>query len=177
MVIEHIKIPLHGKHGEGKHTLTDGDYDGEYFSQYRWLLSTNGYVVRTGTYADGTKNRKLIYLHHEVCRPYGNMVFDHINRDKLDNRGSNLRLVTKAQNTYNRTRHDEYNKRPKGVSNNLNRYTLKDGTKKLSIGNKFIVTFDHKRIGSFETIDEASAAWDRIAYKKYGEFGVYNNIL
>lgn len=96
----YIKIPLHGKLGEGKFTLVDGDYDGEYFSQFRWWLSSQGYACRQE--GRGAKTRKLIFLHHEVLPSkkikLGHIVRDHIDGNKLNNRSCNLRIVTQAEN-------------------------------------------------------------------------------
>jgi len=63
---------------------------------YRWRIDKHGYVCRK------TKARR-IYLHHCILphRPDG-LVRDHINRDKLDNRLGNLRLVTRAASSRNR---------------------------------------------------------------------------
>lgn len=100
--MEFILIPLYGKHGTGKFTKVDGDYDGEYFSQFRWYLSPLGYVVRTSY--DKTTKGNHIYLHKEVQPSWGGLVTDHINRDKLDNRSINLRVVTVRQNALNRAK-------------------------------------------------------------------------
>lgn len=79
--------------------LVDAD-DAFAVSRYPWNLSPDGYV-RTGI---GTRRT---YYHTDFLHvflmgkaPEG-LVWDHINRDKLDNRRSNLRLVTRAQNCHN----------------------------------------------------------------------------
>jgi hypothetical protein len=66
--------------------------------KYTWRLNHQGYVIR---YAD-----KVIKLHHAIIGkiPIG-MVIDHVNRDTLDNRLSNLRLIPKAGNAQNRNAH------------------------------------------------------------------------
>lgn len=45
---------------------------------------------------------KKIQLHRLIMSPSDDMVVDHINHDTLDNRRSNLRVVTDAQNLQNR---------------------------------------------------------------------------
>ena len=63
--------------------------------EYNWSLSGDGYPM---TYAAG----KLIKLHHVVLgKPPAGKVTDHINRNKLDNRVSNLRFVTHKENSAN----------------------------------------------------------------------------
>ena len=55
-------------------------------------------------YVDGVK--KLIFMHNEVLQrePGGRFQVDHINRNPLDNRKKNLRLVTPSQNAINTDR-------------------------------------------------------------------------
>ena len=72
-----------------------------------WFLDKNGYVQRQ-LGRRGEPLRKL-YLHREIMGlpPSGAQsadepVVDHINGDPLDNRRSNLRVVTRAQNAQNR---------------------------------------------------------------------------
>lgn len=49
--------------------------------------------------ADGSK---MIMFHRYILKPEGDLVCDHINGDKLDNRKKNLRYVTRRQNLLNR---------------------------------------------------------------------------
>lgn len=85
-----VEIPLAG----GSVTVVD-DAD-EHQAQHRWGLHTAGYAARK---ADGT----TVYLHREIVglTPGDGLMADHINRDKLDNRRANLRVVTPAGNAQN----------------------------------------------------------------------------
>lgn len=97
-----IKLPLFGPAGLGLFAMVDNDYDGEYFSQYRWRLNPKGYVVRP-EWNEG--KQVYIYLHHEVMsKPPVGLVRDHINRDKLDNRSCNLRWATHSESRRNQDR-------------------------------------------------------------------------
>lgn len=46
-------------------------------------------------------SRKHGYLHRMIMKPEKGFVVDHINRNKLDNRRSNLRVITNASNLVN----------------------------------------------------------------------------
>lgn len=54
-------------------------------------------------YAYGSSSNKMVLMHRLIMHPPSNKVVDHINGDGLDNRRSNLRVVTQAQNLQNRT--------------------------------------------------------------------------
>lgn len=78
--------------------VDDEDYDE--FSQMSWWIGTRGYAFHP-VKIDG-KTRSL-FLHRLILGlEHGESTeTDHINRDKLDNRRSNLRSVTHAQNQQN----------------------------------------------------------------------------
>jgi hypothetical protein len=63
-------------------------------SANKWNLGTNGYVY-------STQKKKSVLLHRLILVASGHV--DHINRDPLDNRKSNLRNCTKSQNEGNTT--------------------------------------------------------------------------
>lgn len=48
------------------------------------------------------KRRKHVWLHRVISRPPTTLVVDHINRNPLDNRCENLRIVTAQENMMNR---------------------------------------------------------------------------
>lgn len=75
------------------YTLVD-DKDFKFLNQWKWGISTKGYVVRK----DKMKN---ISMHRVVNNTLKGLQTDHINRNKLDNRRSNLRNVTNRQNHLN----------------------------------------------------------------------------
>lgn len=157
--MEFIKIPLVGIRGEGKFTLVDGDYDGEYFSLYRWSVNPAGYVIRsTSVHDEGGK--RSIYLHSLVLPPKAGFDADHINRNKLDNRSCNLRYVTRQQNTRNRV-------------GRKNQHGYK-GVVQQKGSTKYVCYFRHVYKGTFDTAIEAAREWDKHARKEYGEYGIYN---
>ncbi len=91
-------------------TLSDGNevlvdaVDYEWLSRWKWKRHIQGYACRT-TYDKETKRFPLLLMHRIILGdiPPG-MTVDHINREKRDNRRSNLRIVTQGENNRNRPR-------------------------------------------------------------------------
>jgi len=67
-------------------------------------------------YAQRFKDGKIVSMHREIMRAPNGVVCDHKNHDGLDNRKSNLRLCTSAQNQYNKRAIQGCSSRYKGVS-------------------------------------------------------------
>ena len=119
--------------------------DLELFRQYKWHISDRGYVVWRGV-KDGKK--QTIRLHRLIMNPPKGLIVDHINRNKSDNRKSNLRCVTQKINVINSDR----------VQNAKGYYLSKS---KISNTGKWVV--DYKGIcNTFETEDEAIEAVKKI---------------
>lgn len=71
------------------------DQDFEWLNQFKWHQD-KGYAYG---YVDG----KHIYMHSLILNTPKGMFSDHINRNRLDNRRENLRIVSHAKNNQNRT--------------------------------------------------------------------------
>lgn len=85
-----MKVPLVGKKGKGLYAVVDkSDY--EKVSRYRWHYS-NGYAVSDFD----------VSMHRFIMNPPQNLVIDHINHNRLDNRRSNLKICTSFENSQNR---------------------------------------------------------------------------
>lgn len=90
-------IILGGKRGIGKYLVVD-DSDFEIVSQIKWSIDSVGYPQ--GRYCG-----KTIRLHNLLLgKSNRKNQIDHINRNKLDNRRSNLRTVTQKENLNNTDR-------------------------------------------------------------------------
>lgn len=129
-------------------------------SPYSWHVNDRGYVV-SGARVNGKALRMHRFL---TSAPEGTEV-DHINRNKSDNRRSNLRLATKDQNQWNRPRMKTNSSGYIGV------YLHKDTGKWaaiLSIGNR------NRHLGLFFTPEEAASARDAAVLSHRGEFATLN---
>jgi len=77
-----------------KYSLVD-DKDFDYLNQWKWHYK-RGYAIRYDT-----KRKKWIFMHRIILTPPDGFETDHINNNPLDNRRSNLRMVTHQQNIMN----------------------------------------------------------------------------
>ena len=68
-----------------------------------WHISDSGYAVWRGV-ENGVK--QTVRLHRLINKTPEGLVTDHINRDKLDNRRSNLRTCTQKENIHNSSIYD-----------------------------------------------------------------------
>ncbi len=94
-----IEVRLGGKRG-GIAIVDDAD---DWVMAFSWHPHTRGYAQRAGPRrADGRKT--IITLHRELMG-FPDGLVDHINRDRMDNRRVNLRVVTAAENAQNRSSH------------------------------------------------------------------------
>lgn len=127
------------KHNEVGRAIIDLD-DVEKCKLYKWHLRSGNYVIATVPNGTRQSNEK-VHLHRLVSGHVGNdLVIDHINRDPLDNRKSNLRIVNQQTNSANHP----------GT-----------GVKRVPSGRyQAIVTRHYKPIyiGTFDTYEEASDA-------------------
>lgn len=80
-------------------------------TKHNWYLSNTGYAVR-GVW--NGENMTTVLMHRELLSGKGDV--DHINRDKLDNRSSNLRLVDRSTNSLNSGKRKHNTSGYKGVT-------------------------------------------------------------
>ena len=147
------RIPLSGKNGDGQYIIVDKD-DYVKFNCFKWHLS-DGYAKRRAGF------NKNVYLHREIM---GNpeLQVDHINRDKLDCRKSNLRLAT--------PREQSLNSKPKNGKYKGVHFYKSRGNWSAQIGVKGKNIF----LGYFDNPLSAAKAYDQAAKEHFGEFAYLN---
>ena len=93
-----VDIPLRDADGDVKaYTVVDG-IDSVWLNRWRWSLSPSGYAYRT----EAGRTLLLARLLLGIADAGPIVEADHINRDRLDNRRKNLRVVTSVGNAANR---------------------------------------------------------------------------
>jgi hypothetical protein len=154
-----IEIKLYDKYGSYKSSsIIDVDFL-ELVKKYKWY-EKNGYV-RGAKACDNNK----IFLHRLITNCPNNMVIDHINKDTLDNRLSNLRICTQKDNARNR----DYIKSNKHV-----------GVKLVASGNyQACITVNYKTIylGTFSEFECAVQARLDAEIKYFGEYSRSNYLV
>ena len=126
---------------QGQEIIVDReDYD--FLNQWSWKVNNSGYAYRTIRAKEDGKKWKTILMHRLICCAEKNEEIDHINRNKLDNRKSNLRIVAHWENSHNRSKGNGVRK-PKG----RNKWCAQ-----IYVNNKRIY------LGSFGTKEEAMNA-------------------
>lgn len=125
--------------------------------------SGNTYVIRNGPRPE----RKRIWMHHEIMgtRP-GQVLWDHVNGNGLDNRRGNLRRATHQQNTFNSRKHGhQTSSQYKGVC----WYTRqKNWHAQIGVNGRKI------HIGYYANEIEAAKAYDKTALEHFGEYARLN---
>jgi hypothetical protein len=120
--------------------IDESDY--EIVSRYFWFIDPGG-CPRTNVQSRSTKLPTLL-----LGRAPDGLEWDHKNRDPSDNRRENLRAVTHAQNTRNRSLASHNTSGVTGVTRHGNRWMVRINPK---VGERIIV-------GYYEDLDVAAEA-------------------
>lgn len=134
-------------------------------TSYKWYAQWNGKTKSYYAVCSEKNNRKRVTIRMQrLITGAGNgELVDHINRDTLDNRRSNLRVCTASNNSMNRSVHGSTCKF-KGVT------ISKSGRWRARI----TINGKTKCIGSFPTPEEAAKIYDKNAAELFGEFALLN---
>lgn len=144
----------------GKVAIID-TVDAEFVLSRNWRADAYGYVITGG----GRNKRPTYKLHRILMDAPSGVEVDHINRNKLNNRRCNLRLVTHAENSRN------LEKRPSNTSG----YKGVTWYKRHQKWRAYIrVNYRQLTIGHYPTPEEAALAYDAAAREHFGEFAHLN---
>ena len=133
----------------------------KYLEKFNWHLDSSTGYVKTSL------NRKHLYLHRLVVGEIPKaMHTDHINRDKLDNREANLRVVTPTYNFMNTIKRTGTLNRYRGVEKRGNSWRVSVSKNNISY-----------RVGSFNSEIKAALAYNKKCLELYGEYAYQNKIL
>lgn len=152
---------------KGQWAVVD-DEDYEWLMQWKWAAHWDSH--KKNYYADrcewigGQGRKKLAIKMHRLILGLDRgdkRQGDHINGNSLDNRRSNLRIVTNAQNSINRRRYLSSTTGCKGVSFRKDRGQYQSR-----------ITMDGKTrfLGFFSRLEDAAAAYRQAAKEMHGEF-------
>lgn len=140
--------------------VDDADYDR--LKNFKWGLhkQKNSEHCYARRYIDG----KWIFMHNEIMQHEKGLYVDHTNRDGLDNRRQNLRVVTQSLNILNSKPYNKMSDLPRGVTRVFYKGELK--------GYKTQIRFKGKgyHLGFFKDVTLAYLAY----LKKARELGIYN---
>jgi hypothetical protein len=127
---------------------------------YQWYLNSNGYPATYGSIHADEENWGAPYPLHRflVLNVPEGYVVDHINRNRLDNRRSNLRIITAKQNSYNR-------KKPKNAKGKYKGVRKMGGGRFKAVISKDGTTY---KLTDFATEKEAAIAYDMMAEELFG---------
>jgi hypothetical protein len=154
-------IPLTGKYGFGKYAIVD-DEDYEVLKKHSWRLTRHGYVIRSTK-----ENKKSVHfqMHRVILNARKNQQIDHKNRIRFDNRKTNLRFCSSAQNRANSRKRNNRTSKYKGVSWNTER-------------GKWVTQICYNRqtifIGRFDSERHAALVYDLWAKDIFGEYACTN---
>lgn len=152
----------------GKYATVDA-IDFDRVSQYSWhgyLAGRKKKVWRASSSVRPNGIQKTIYIGRVIMNPPPGAVVDHIDGNPLNNRRSNLRICSQAQNCCNRR---VSRGRYIGVSwKKANRQWVAQISFRNKPGNKYI--------GLFKTAREAAVAYNNEAKKEFGEYARLNKV-
>ncbi len=127
------------------HIALVDDTDYEWLNQFKWTFMPPGYAMRRINQHRAQKPQTLL-MHRMIMEPIGGKEIDHINRDGLDNRRENLRVVSRSQNLRNRRAFKNNKSGYKGVS-----FNKQTGKWRMQI---------HR---DFDSMEEASHAFEELS--------------
>lgn len=152
--------------GHGEFALVDMA-DLEMLNRHVWHKNGKGHAARL-VYVKGKKVCDILYMHRAIMGEVDGVMYDHINRNKLDNRRNNLRIATHRQNIGNtgpRTLKRPRTSRFKGVSWDKSKRKWYAQGRNID---KCVY------LGKYDSEVEAAKAYNAWAANHFGEFAYLN---
>jgi hypothetical protein len=141
----------------GKAALVD-DEDFDKINKYKWRES-KGYAVSGGS-------SNLWYMQYFIV-PFSSITtVDHVNRNGLDNRKENLRVVTRSQNLANK----------KAKSDSIDYRGVYVDKRHGGVYALITVNRKTKNLGTYPSKEEAALAYNKAAKAAFGECAHQNEI-
>lgn len=155
-------VPL-GNDAKDGYAIIDAE-DAKHVSKRNWNLGNNGYAYCRIhiPIKNGKRAYKNWLLHRYILGIETKVIIDHKDTNPLNCRKSNLRLATNSENLANRGKPKNNTSGYKGVyksHNRLNPYRAQITVKGRSV-----------KLGYFDTLEAAYAAYISAANKYFGEF-------
>lgn len=152
-------IPLYGRHGVMKGWAVVDAQDLPIVADVAWTIDPRGYV------AGRPSRNATTTMHAWIMRDRDSGVsIDHIDGDRLNNRRSNLRVCSQAENSRNRGRGTNNTSGFKGVSR------TESGRWRARI----VIDRKEFSLGRFDTKEAAAKAYDLAASRLHGKFARLN---
>ena len=145
--------------------VDDGDF--EKLIKYKWHVSPGGRLKKYPRAVRGNHSGNYFHMSRQIMNCPKSMVVDHINRDTLDNRKCNLRIVNRSQNLIN-----------SGYRKNLSGFkgvTWHNQNKKWQA--KIIVKGKQIYFGLYDDKIKAAKSYDKNVTKLFGKYCVTNKSL
>jgi hypothetical protein len=145
---------------QGKFAIVDAD-DYDWLNRYKWCVAKKRHIF----YAARRTNGEKISMHRVIMGATKGLLIDHKDGDGLNNRKSNLRLCTIAQNNRNSRPWQNSTSKYKGVSwsKSCRKWQARIRPNRRTI-----------YLGLFDNEIEAAVAYDRKAEELFGEFAYLN---
>lgn len=136
--------------------------DAPLVKNYNWSVVVRPHVIyaKRTSLRSMTGKRLTVFLHREIMNAPDHLEVDHINKNGLDNRRSNLRLATRQQNACNQKAHADNRSGIKGVTQSRGRWAAYIQVKGVA-----------KNLGRFPTKEMAHIAYKEASGRLHGEFG------
>lgn len=143
-------------------TATVDEEDYERLSRFTWTWKYNNQI---STHDEFDNSVVIPIANIVMCNP--DVMYDHKDRNPLNNQKSNLRLCDKSQNSINITKYIKRNA-------SIKHATPYKGVSFKRERRKWRARLCDKHLGYFDTDREAARAYDTAVKEKFGEFAVLN---